>query len=478
MSATELTRRLSSTDAAFLYLERREIPLHIGAVCVFDGVIPFGPFVRSIREKLRLLPRYRQVIVEPPCHLGYPTWQDDPDFDIRRHIFHRRLPPPGGRDELEALAGEVLTQVMDRRKPLWDIHVVDSLEGGRGATITRVHHALADGIAGASLMKTMFGPMDSSVPRSRVRRSNGKRAAAPSIADALASALHSSLESMIAAEAVLLDFSRTLLEERTREALQDLVKLLPELAESSRRLPFNRPCTGERRFCWTEFGFEEAKAIGDATGGTLNDVVLAVVTRAVSRYIREHGKSVRGRFLRVVCPVNARQDRGESLGNQISFLPVALPLDVISPTAMLRAVTERTNVMKNARAAHLVALLGAWLGAAPPPIQALFWGAIPQTPLPVSLLHMICTNVPGSPTPLYALGRKMIASYPHVPTGYELGVNCAFQSYDGKLFCGLTADANVVPDVGRLRDLIYRSFTELREAAIPASAARSASATA
>jgi diacylglycerol O-acyltransferase len=475
MRSPELARRLSSVDAAFLYLERKEIPLHIAAVCVFDGEVPFAPFVRSIRSRLLALPRYRQVVVDPPFHLGYPAWQDDPDFNIRRHIFHRRLPAPGTREELERLAGEILSDVMDRRKPLWDIHVVDGLEGGQGAVITRIHHALADGIAGASLMKTM---LDAQAPVQRAprrRRANGAAAKEPSIADALAGALRSSLESMIAAEAVLLDLTRTLLDEKTRDALQEIVKLLPELAESSQRLLFNRPCTGERRFCWTEIDFHEAQAIREAAGGTLNDVVLTVVTRAVSRYLREHGENVNGRFLRVVCPVNSRQDRGESLGNQISFLPVALPLDVQGPTAMLRAVAERTNVMKNARAAHLVALLGAWLGAAPPPLQALFWGAIPQAPLPMSLLHMICTNVPGSATPLYACGRKMIASYPHVPTGYELGVNCAFQSYDGKLFCGLTADANVVPDVGRLRDLIHRSFAELRHAALPASAAMAAS---
>lgn len=465
MKSPELARRLSAVDAAFLYLERKEIPLHIAAVCVFDGEVPFAEFVRGIRAKLRLLPRYRQIVIDPPYYLGYPTWHDDANFDIRQHIFHRRLPPPGGRDELEALAGEVLSELMDRRKPLWDIHVVDGLEGGRGAVITRVHHALADGIAGASLMKTMLDPSVSATPAPRRHRTNGAKAHEPSIAESLASALHSSLESMIAAEAVLLDLSRTLLEERTRDALQELVKLLPELAQSSQRLLFNRPCTGERRFCWTEVDFQQAQTIREAAGGTLNDVLLTIVARGVSRYLREHRQAVRGRFLRVVCPVNARQDRGESLGNQISFMPVALPLDVEEPVAMLEAVRKRTNVMKDARAAHLIALLGAWLGAAPPPLQALFWGAIPQAPLPVSLLHMICTNVPGSRTPLYAAGRKMIASYPHVPTGYELGVNCAFQSYDGKLFCGLTADANVVPDVGRLRDLIHGSFAELREAA-------------
>ena len=130
MKPPVLKRRLSGTDAAFLYLERREIPLHIAGVCIFEDEIPFDELVAALDSKLHLLPRYRQVVVDPPLYLGYPTWEDDPKFDIRRHIFHVRVEPPGGKAEFEALAGRILTQVMDRHKPLWDIHVVDGLEGG------------------------------------------------------------------------------------------------------------------------------------------------------------------------------------------------------------------------------------------------------------------------------------------------------------------------------------------------------------
>lgn len=467
MKAPVLNRRLSGVDAAFLYLERREIPLHIAGVCVFEEPIPFKQFVAAIDSKLHLIPRYRQIVVDPPLHIGYPTWEDDPNFDIRRHIFHVTAEPPGGQSELEALASRLLTPLMDRRKPLWDIHVIDGLADGRGALLVRVHHALADGIAGASLMKILLDPTPAvpkatRKPRFRPQPAGSNR----SVADALASAVHSSLESMIAAEAILMDFARALLDDGMQEALGKLVSLLPELGASSERFPFNKPCTGERKFCWTEFPFDDVRKIRDVTGGTVNDIILTVVTRAVARYIQLHGEPVKGRFLRVVCPVNSRRgDKGESLGNQISFLPVALPLDIKDPVRMLHAVAARTEIMKNARAAHVVALMASWIGAAPPPVQALFWGAIPQINLPLPLFNMICTNVPGSPTTLYAVGRKMLACYPHVPTGYELGVNCAVQSYDGKFFCGLTADAQVVPDVGRLRDLIQTSFRDTRRAA-------------
>ena len=356
---------------------------------------------------------------------------------------------------------------MDRAKPLWDIHVIDGLEHGQGAAVVRIHHSLADGIAGASLLKVMLDSTPEGSPAIAKARRRPKRPpeASRSIVDALASAIHSSLESVISAESVLLDFSKALAEDSTKDALQKLIGLVPELAASSERFVFNKPCSGERKFCWTEFPFAGVKAIREAGGGTLNDVLLTILARSVARYVRVHREPVAGRFLRVMCPVNIRQDGGQSLGNQITFMPVALPLDIESPIQTLREVAARTEIMKNARAAHLVALLGKWIGAAPPPLQALFWKALPEIPLPVPLMHMICTNIPGSPTPLYAAGRRMIASYPHVPTGYELGVNVAIQSYNGQFCCGFTADANVVPDVGRLRDFMHAAFVDLERAA-------------
>lgn len=467
MPAPVLSRRLSGVDAAFLYLERREIPLHIAGVCVFDDEIPFAEFTAAIDSKLHRLPRYRQVISDPPLHLGYPTWEDDPRFHIKNHIFRARVAAPGGKPEFEALASRILTRVLDRTKPLWDIHVISGLAGGRGALLARVHHALADGIAGASLMKIVLDPTPEGSKAIRKPRFQPRPApAGGSMADALVSAMHSSLDSMIAAEAVVMDFAQSLFQERTQEALQKLLGLLPELAASSERFPFNRPCTGARKFCWMEVPFEETGDIRRRAGGTVNDVILTAVTRGLARYIELHGEPLKGRFLRVVCPVNVRHgDGGESLGNQITFLPVALPLDIRHPVRMLEAVASRTEIMKNAHVAHLVTLLATWLGALPPPVQALFWSAIPRLNLPVPLLNLICTNVPGSPTPLYALGRRMVACYPHVPTGYELGINCAVQSYDGTLCFGFTADAKVVPDAERVRDFTLEAFQELHRAA-------------
>lgn len=467
----ELNHRLSGADAAFLYLERKEIPLHIAAVTVFDEAIPFDEFVANIDSKLHLVPRYRQIAVAPPYNLGYPTWEPDPQFDIARHIFRAQVEPPGGEAQLEALAGRILSQLMDRSKPLWDIHIVDGLQDGRGALIVRVHHALADGVSGAALLKVMLDPTPEG--SRAIRKPRYQTPALPvapaaenhSLVDALASAVHSSLENLIAAEAGLLDLAHSLFTERTQNGLQELMGLWPELAAPVQRLPFNRLCGGERLFCWAGVDLADVQAIRAAAGGKVNDVILTVTTRALAKYAKFHGQPVDKRFLRVVCPVSIRRDEGESLGNRITFLPVVLPMDVRDPVRMLHAVAARTEIMKSARAAELLAIAASWLGSAPPPLQAAFWGGLPFLTLPVSLFNVICTNVPGSPVPLYTVGRRMIASYPQVPTGWELGVGIAAQSYDGKLFFGLTGDRYAAPDVTRLRDFIRVSFEELSRAA-------------
>jgi diacylglycerol O-acyltransferase len=162
------------------------------------------------------------------------------------------------------------------------------------------------------------------------------------------------------------------------------------------------------------------------------------------------------------------EEHGDSYGNRITFLPVILPLDVRDPAEMLRAVGSRMQIMKNVRAAELVTTAASLLGAMPAAVQEVFWRGIPMIPLPLPLLNIICTNVPGPQTPLYSVGRRLLALYPQVPTGYELGLGVAALSYDGKLFFGLTADAHIAPDVSRLREYIRVSFQELHKAAVAA----------
>jgi len=462
------TRSMSAADAAFLYIERKEIPLNIASVCIFDGPIPFRDFLASIDSKLHLVPRYLQIPVFPPWGLGFPSWQDDAHFDVRRHVLHVTLDSPGGETELQALAGRILSQRLERDKPLWDVHVVNGLKGGRGALIWRVHHSLADGVAGAELMKVMLDStpdVPSAFPKPQYKRARS-RTARGTLEDSISAAINTTLASLLDFEAGMLQFAESLLEDSKESPLKGLLGLLPEFTASIERLPFNKPCTGARKFCWTELDLADLQAVRGIAGGTVNDVILAVLTRALSRYVRLHGQSIVNRYVRIVCPVNLRHPgQGSGLGNQISFMPIALPMDARGPLRMLQAVSARTEALKKCGAFGFVGLAAKWLATAPPALQALFWRGIPEIILPVPALNMICTNVPGSPTPLYAVGRRMLAAYPQVPTGYDLGVGCAVHSYDGKLFWGIIADTDAAPDVERLRDFLVLSFQELRRSA-------------
>ena len=279
-----LNRRLSGVDAAFIYLERKEIPLGIACVSIFERAIPFRAFVRNMDARMRLLPRCRQIVVASPCNAGYPTWEDDPHFDIRRHIHQVHLVAPAGQAELEELSGQILSQVLDRSMPLWDIHVVDGLDCRRGALIVRIHHSLVDGIAGMAFLKSLFdstpeGPKATEEPPARTSH---RPAPEPSLAGAIASGICSSLDHLIAVEAGVLEITKTLWDDL---ALKEAASLLPEMLGAVERLPFNKPCGGERKFCWADFDFSEAQAIRAAAGGSINDVVLAVLTRAISRYV-------------------------------------------------------------------------------------------------------------------------------------------------------------------------------------------------
>jgi|SRR5579883_745285 diacylglycerol O-acyltransferase len=458
----------SAADAAFLYLERKDIPLHIASVCIFDGAIPFKQFVASIKSKLPQVPLYQKIPMVPAWSLEFPKWHDDPNFDIRRHIFHVRLEPPGDEAALEALAGKLLSQVLDRNKPLWEMHVIDGLKDGRGAIIWRVHHSLCDGVSGAELMKKILD--ESPEGALKRRRANGRPMHAETeendLVEGISKAVTSALGNLVSLEAGLLDFAQGFLGAKDKSPLKGLVDILPEYAASVERLPFNKPCTGARKFCWGEISMAGVQKVREAAGGTVNDVVLTVLARALARYVKLHGQSVVKRFARVVCPVNLRQaDQNDGIGNQISFLPRALPLDARGPVETLHAISQRTVMLKKSGALGLVGLAARWLATVPPPIQALFWRNIPDFILPLPLFNMICTNVAGSATPLYAAGRKMIAAYPQVPTGYDLGIGVAVHSYDGKLFLGLIADTVAAPDVDCFRDFLVTAFEELIQSA-------------
>lgn len=468
MTTPNLNNRLTSMDASFLYFEKKEATMHIGSVSVFDGEIPFEDFIAMMDAKMHFLPRYQQIVVNDPFNLGHPTWEYDPQFNLRNHIFKVQLDAPGSEEQLIELAGQLFTPLMDRRKPLWDIYWVYGLAGGRSAMVARVHHCMVDGMSGVDLLKLIldFSPNPSPLPP--------KPAAAPRppqidptrrLFDSLLGGMQEGMNRWMEFQNGLLNLTQALTNEQTRASMQKMSSEWPSLIKPVSPLPFNGPGSGARKLVWNTFSFAEARAIRGALGGTVNDVVLTALSGAAARYAAHHGQALKGRNLRVMVPVSLRQeDKRGALGNLVSVLPVEIPLDLHNPQERFRFVNAKTSAMKAGRVAEGLNLFSALMGVLPPPMQALV-GALSTANIPAPPFNMISTNVPGPQVPMYTLGKKMIAYYPYVPVGWAIGCGCAIMSYDQQLFFGLTADTQAMPDVERMRDSLYESFYELRHAA-------------
>ena len=467
MTSPGLSPRMTADDAAFLYLERKEMPLHIGSVSVFEGPLPFERFVQQIDSKLHLIPRYRQRVVPAPFNIGHPSWEDDPHFDIGNHIFQLNLEPPGDEAALSALSGKLFSKMMDRTKPLWEIFLIDGVAGGRSAMLAKVHHAMVDGVSGVGLMGIM---MDTS--REMQPLADKPDFAPPPLPDptqlyfnALAHTFQQGLERMFTLQQDYLSLLKTMSSTESVKAIADVAPLLAELALPADRLPFNNPCSGERRITWSEFSFADARGIRGALGGTVNDVALTVLTGAVSRYVKMCRQPVARRFCRFMVPVNVRrEDQRGGLGNQVSALLVNVPLDVDDPAERLKLVNKRTETLKNARLADMLRVVTNAGGLAPAPLQALVM-ALPFITLPAPVFNMVSTNVPGPQIPLYAGGQEMLNYFPHVPVGNDMGMNCAIQTYNQKMVFGITSDYAAAPEAHRMREFLYESFDELRRAA-------------
>src|SRR5581483_5481795 len=263
----------------------------------------------------------------------------------------------------------------------------------------------------------------------------------------------------------LLNLTQALADQQARASMQNIGSELPKLITPVSPMPFNGPVSGNRKLVWNTFSFAEARAIRAALGGTVNDVVLTALSGAVARYVESHGQQTAGRSLRVMVPVSLRQeDKRGALGNLVSMLPVEIPLDIRNPIERFRFINQKTVAMKSGRVAESLNLFTALMGILPAPVQSLV-GALSTANLPLPPFNMVSTNVPGPQVPMYAMGKRMVAYYPYVPVGFGIGCGCAIMSYDQHLYFGLTADAQAMPDVERLRDCLYESFYELRQAA-------------
>ncbi|HKD86291.1 MAG TPA: wax ester/triacylglycerol synthase family O-acyltransferase [Terriglobales bacterium] len=463
MPESQPSNSFSWGDALFLYIERPGQPLHIACVSVFDGPIPLKACRDFVESRLPLVPRYKQRVAFPPFNIGLPSWQFDPNFDIRNHIRQVTL-RKGSERELKALASKIFSASLERNKPLWDITLVRGLEGNRTGMIARIHHCLADGISGVGIMNVLMdpSPVPPAIPRKKTTKPAAPtRDAGAQLLDSLMKSYFSAVKGALMLHGEALKIAEGLVGS-PEGGLNDLMNVVPEIASPAERLPFNVVCHGPQKFGWTEIPMADIQAIRQLQGGTVNDVILTVIAAALRRYAELRGVRVKGRSVRIMIPVNVRANgEAKELGNRISFLPVTIPLDIRSPQKLFAFVRERMEYLKRARAAEFVGFAGGLFSAIPTPIWAAIGPVASQ--LPLSLCNIICTNVPGPPMPLYLLGRKMLSWYPYVPIGGEMGVNCAILSYNGTAYFGFTCDVNAVPDPEHLEKFVEMSCEELRK---------------
>ncbi|RMG06818.1 MAG: wax ester/triacylglycerol synthase family O-acyltransferase [Acidobacteria bacterium] len=462
MVVKNLKTRLSSLDAAFLYLERKECPMNIGAVCIFEPKLTYKDLVSHIQERLPLIPRYLQRLAPDPFNISHPFWEYDSNFDIKNHIFRVKQRGSFDRKDLRKLAGEIMSELMDRAKPLWELYLVENFENNKSAMIAKVHHCMADGISGVDLMKVIFDVTpNAEKPKITPLAVQDKKTPEEKIIESLFGTIEESLKNLMALQGGVLYLASTFAKPENLRSLPDIVDLIPALAAPPSILPFNRACSGERLIDWTEFSFTEARKIRDHLGGTVNDVVLTVLAKAVSDYTKRFGHVVEGKTVRFMVPVSLRQkeERG-SLGNLISFLPVEIPLDISDLKDLFNYVHQKMSKMKQTHLAELLMMFGAAYASIPPALQAAI-GAVADLPFPP--FNMVATNVPGPQVPFYLAGRKMIDQYPYVPIGYRLGLGCAILSYDKKLYFGLSSDLQAMPDVESFREILDSTLDEFKQ---------------
>ena len=467
MSQAGRNNSLSWGDTFFLLLEREGQPINVACTCELEGSVSLRDFTKYVESKLNLIPRYTQRAVFPPFNLGLPTWECDPNFDIRNHI-HQVVLKRGTDADLKDVAANIISSTLDRERPLWDLTLVRGLKGNRTGLVIRLHHCLADGISGVGIMNVLLDA--SPTPQNEPPRNERSEPPQPAdsvtlLLDGLLKNYQSLMQGALTAQTEVVNIARELLARTAKGQTEELIRLVPELASPSDRLPFNKVCRGPQKIAWGEIPMAEIKAIRENFGGTVNDVVLTVLTATVRRYVQLHGMKMRGRQLRLIVPVNLRGNGDvRELGNKITFLPINLPLDVRDPRKLLARVSERMVFLRGLGVTDLVGLVGTMVSKIPLPLQAILAPVLSQ--LPLSLCNMICTNVPGPQQPLYLLGHKMLRAYPYVPIGGEMGVNVAILSYNGVAYVGFGGDVHAVPDIDRFEELLRVSFAELHEAAL------------
>jgi diacylglycerol O-acyltransferase len=453
---------MSPLDASFLHVEDAVTHMHIGSIGIFEGPPPGpGEVKAAIADRLPLVPRYRQKVRFVPVALGRPAWVDDPHFNLDYHVRRTALPSPGGDEELQNLVGRVMSQQLDRAKPLWELWVAEGLDDDRWALISKTHHCMVDGVSATDLLSVI---LSSERAAERGEPDGWKAEPEPNSLALVAASLAARVASPYEGARTALSAVRRP-RQMTRQVLdvtRGLANFRPLLGSSSAS-SLNGPIGPHRRWEWARARLGDVKQIREAHGGTVNDVVLTAIAAGFRQLLISRGESVEGRVVRTLVPVSVRaeQERG-TFNNKVSAMFAELPIELEDPRERLASLHQQMQELKRSNQAVAAERLTALGGFAPAMLLALA-GRVGSR-LPQSSINTVTTNVPGPQQPLYLVGRRMLEAFPFVPLGGSVRIGVAIFSYDGGINFGVTGDRDSAADIGVLCRGIEQGIAELLDA--------------
>jgi diacylglycerol O-acyltransferase len=454
--------RLSGLDASFLHMEREGAHMHVASTIIFEGPAPTHEEFRDhIASRLHLVPRFRQKLRGVPLGQGRPVWVDDPHLNLDYHVRQTALPVPGSDEQLRNLAARIFSQQLDRSKPLWELWLVEGMEDGRFAVIGKSHHALVDGVSGVDITTVLFD-LDREPKRPPTGPPPWLARPEPTdtqlLGDALKERLTSPAEIVRGVRAAL---------RGPRQVLRG-VTATGKMAAAGLRAPttpFNVEIGPHRRFAMIQTDLADLKRVKDAHGGTVNDVILAVVAGALGRYLRARGHETEGLELRAMVPVSIREaEEHGALGNRISAMMAPLPVGCEDPVERLHLVTGQMGDLKSSGQAVGAEIMTRLTDFAPTTIVSQAARLQPAQ----RFFNLVVTNVPGPQFPLYVLGRQMESIFPMVPLARKQALCIGIMSYNGQMNFGLIGDYDAMADLDSFGLDLEASIEETIATAPPA----------
>jgi WS/DGAT/MGAT family acyltransferase len=484
-------RQLTSLDAQFLAIENGRNLGHVSGLSIYDpstapgGILTADRMCEVLTERLHLLAPFQWRLAEVPLGLDHPYWVQDPDFDVEYHVRELALPKPGDDRQLAEQVARIHSRQLDRAHPLWELYVIQGLEGGRVGVFTKIHHAAIDGVSGAEILGVLLDPSPDG--REIPPAPNGGPAPAP---PGQLEMLQRGIMGIPRQQLRMLNaLPRTVAHLDAIPGVQDIPGA-PTLAKITRRLGrlgraprdggvleqprtkaprtvFNGPVSAHRRVAFGTLSLTTVKEIKNATGTTVNDVVVTICAGALRTFLSERGELPDDPLVAMI-PVSVRtaEQRG-TFGNRVSTMAVAIPTDFADPLERLRGAHEAMRSAKEQHKAVPASLMQDATRFVPPAIHARASRVtlrLSARNIAAPIFNVVISNVPGSPTPLYCAGARLLANYPVSAVTDGMGLNITVLSYEDRLDFAIVADREQVPDAWPLMDALSQALDELQAA--------------